>query len=625
MTDAAPAATQIVGDTLKNLVSGLLTTKDKSTYNQMVLPTMDRTQLEAAYRGDWFARKMVDIPALDMTRQGRAWQAKNNQIELIEAEERRLCVMQKVCELETKARLYGGAVIVVGMKDRKHDEPLNYETVRKGDIQWLHVLNRYELDVGNLVRDVTSPFYGQPEKYMVQGATATTAVHPSRVIRRLGNRLPDERTATESGWGDSVLMAAWETVTNVAAASANVSALLHEAKNDIIKIKGLMQLVGTAEYKARVIERFELASLLKSNLSTTLMDADEEFERHSMNFASLHEIMKVFLLLGSGAADIPATRMIGQSAVGLNSTGEGDLRNYYDRLASEQYMGLGPAIAPLDELVIRSATGERDPNIHYIWNPLWQLTESEKADVALKKAQTFQIDVNSAVIPLDALGTARINQLIEDSTYPGIEDAIAQSESEPGPQAAASTDPADDPNANDDPNVIQFEERRRQMRDAAPRSLYIRRDVVNVKDFAEHYAAQGVTVQKGLHVTIAYSKQPVDWATVGEAYQQDEKGQVKLPPGGMRLHDRLGKDGAKDAVVLLFTSRDLTWRHKDIIDAGASWDFPDYQPHITIVWDEGQQVDIKTLKPYLGAIVLGPEVYEEVDEDWRDNKAAEDK
>jgi len=36
--------------------------------------------------------------------------------------------------------------------------------------------------------------------------------------------------------------------------------------------------------------------------------------------------------LASGAADIPMTRLLGQSPAGMNATGDGDMRNYYDRI-----------------------------------------------------------------------------------------------------------------------------------------------------------------------------------------------------------------------------------------------------------------------------------------------------
>ena len=72
-----------------------------------------------------------------------------------------------------------------------------------------------------------------------------------------------------------------------------------------------------------------------------------------------------------------------------------------------------------------------------------------------------------------------------------------------------------------------------------------------------------------------------------------------------------------EARVLLFTNDDLKWRHERIKDAGASWDHSEYQPHITISYDPDAP-DISTIEPYQGPIILGPEIFQEVKDDWQE-------
>jgi hypothetical protein len=52
------------------------------------------------------------------------------------------------------------------------------------------------------------------------------------------------------------------------------------------------------------------------------------------------------------------------------------------------------------------------------------MDDSQKADVGLKKAQAYAIDVNSGLIPDGALAKGRANQLVEDGVYPGLEAAM---------------------------------------------------------------------------------------------------------------------------------------------------------------------------------------------------------
>jgi hypothetical protein len=152
--------------------------------------------------------------------------------------------------------------------------------------------------------------------------------------------------------------------------------------------------------------------------------------------------------------------------------------------------------------------------------------------------------------------------------------------------------------------------------------LYVRRDVENADEIAAWAKAQGFkTVMEGLHVTIAYSKEPVDWLKMGQpstwgAPDDDEAGSGRLviPAGGPRVLTSFDKPGL---AVLGFASSELGWRNREMQDRGASWDHDGYTPHITISWDAGD-VDLEAMKPYTGRIVLGPEIFEPINSGWRE-------
>ena len=150
--------------------------------------------------------------------------------------------------------------------------------------------------------------------------------------------------------------------------------------------------------------------------------------------------------------------------------------------------------------------------------------------------------------------------------------------------------------------------------DAEPRTLYVRRDILNAAEIIAWAKGQGFKTTlpaDDLHVTIAFSREPLDWMKVGESWSfGDGKGNLTVNPGGPRMMERFGK-----ASVLLFSSSDLQWRHMAIREAGASWDHPEYQPHVTISYElDG---DLDAVEPYRGKIELGPEIFEEVDDDWQ--------
>lgn len=176
---------------------------------------------------------------------------------------------------------------------------------------------------------------------------------------------------------------------------------------------------------------------MKGLVNALVIDKEEEWDRKQLSFAQLPEIMQQYLQIAAGAADIPATRLLGQAPAGLNATGEGDIRNYYDRIAAEQRVMLGPALRRLDEALILSALGTRPPEIRCEWAPLWQLGAGEAAAMAKTKAETSSLYAASGLIPAEVLARAVRNQVVEDGTYPGIEAAYGGAGEDAEPATAA--------------------------------------------------------------------------------------------------------------------------------------------------------------------------------------------
>jgi hypothetical protein len=151
----------------------------------------------------------------------------------------------------------------------------------------------------------------------------------------------------------------------------------------------------------------------------------------------------------------------------------------------------------------------------------------------------------------------------------------------------------------EDPGSISFSGRQ---------PTYASRPVSNASDILAWARSQGfksALPAEELHVTVAFSREPMDASEVPAAEQS------MVSAGGKRTVEPLGDEGA---IVLKFESAPLQQRWKQYRDAGASWDYDSYQPHITITYD-GEGVDLSKVKPYTGAIVLGPETTEPLNTD----------
>lgn len=412
-------------DTLVNLVSGLGTDRDKRAGSVYAVPPLDDEQLISAYRSSWLPKKIVDIPAMDAVRKWRDWQADSDTIEKIEEEEKRLDLRGKVMSALIKARLLGGAAIYIGTGDARPEEEFDPERISAEGIKHLNVLTRRELSAGEIELDPESEWYARPKWYELANNTSQMVrIHPSRLVIFKGSEPPVDELGTYQGWGDSVLMATTDAIKNADGTAGNIAAMTFEAIVDIIKVPNLMSQVADPEYRSRFMERYQLFGMGKSTTRLGILDSEEEYERKQMSFATLPEVMQTFLQIVSGAADIPVTRLLGQSPAGMSATGESDLRNYYDRISAMQELEITPAMKRLDEALICSATGTREPEVHYIWSSLWQISDKERAEIGKLDAETIEKLDMTGLFPREALAKAGANMLVEHSIMPGLQEAI---------------------------------------------------------------------------------------------------------------------------------------------------------------------------------------------------------
>lgn len=135
--------------------------------------------------------------------------------------------------------------------------------------------------------------------------------------------------------------------------------------------------------------------------------------------------------------------------------------------------------------------------------------------------------------------------------------------------------------------------------------LFVCRPLLDSAPFRSWATGHGFHDQvDDLHATVVYSRAPVLLRPL------DDGVEIR---GGPRLVKPLGGRGA---VVLGFWSEALFMRWREARDAGASWDYDSYRPHVTITW-RGGDVDLATVRPYEGPLKLGPEVHSLLDPDWR--------
>lgn len=387
--DAALAMTRRpIGDGLENVVAGLGTDRDKRSYSVWGDPrVLTRQELENMYRGSWLAKKIVNIKADDMTREWLHVMFDGEELgTVITQAEKRFAVKRKVNEALRWAGLYGGSLIIIGTKDKNLERPLDVRNIKKGDLSYLHVVDRWRVSAaGSLNRDLTGPNFGMPDMYTI--AESTVRVHHTRVLRFNGEKLPYFAWLRNAMWDDSSLQHVMDSLMNCDTTTQSVATMLFEANIDVVKSDTLNEILARKGGEDLLTKRFQVASLLKSFNRMLLLDGTESFEKKTNNFANLDKIIERFMIDVSGAADIPMTRLFGQSAAGLSATGDNDIRNHYDMVSAKQESELRPPLEYLYEVLVRSELGHMPDDFRFEFNPLWQLSDKEQAEVEDKRAE----------------------------------------------------------------------------------------------------------------------------------------------------------------------------------------------------------------------------------------------
>lgn len=410
-TGADTPAKKTVKDGWSNLVSGLnaaRTAKKMHTRHRFDGILLDE-ELESLYIEDGLAARIVNLLPSDMFREG--WNYSFPDMDELETEQTAdaykevleiIGAQQKIKEAHQWARLYGGSVILIGVIDgQTMDAPLNPKRIKS--FEKLKIIDRTDIDFEKITfqLDPQKPRYGLPEYYPIKFNVSASLeneqlVHHTRIIEIHGDTLPSGAkttlTAEQRYWGISVLQRADERLKTLGASFGSIDQLLNEISVGKYKIKDLAILLSSSEGKDAIKRRVELMDFTRSVFRSQYLDADEEYSRDDVNFVGVPEVLQIIFMLIAADTGYPITRLFGMSPAGMNSTGESDMRNYYDMVRSEQTNVLQPILLRLVK-IISEWKNLPEPYIEFV--PLQTMNEKERADLEKQKADTEKVEADT--------------------------------------------------------------------------------------------------------------------------------------------------------------------------------------------------------------------------------------
>lgn len=390
---------------LVNPLTGAGTSLDKN-HLSFFSPTrlQSKNFNEILYVESWAAAKFVNIPVDDMFLKWREFcDMDNRTVEIVQEVEKEFKIKTKLSKSMKNGRLYGTGLFIILTKESLPEMPLNINRMLPGDLANIITVDRFDANIVSKEKNPFSINFGKPIFYnitMKQGESFV--VHHSRVIRFDGIEPMTDNSwqSYDQDWGVPSIVPVITEIFQDSNVSKGVAHLVNEASVAIQKITDFEDAISGSDPDTMSIQqRMEQTTALRSIYRTVFMDAEDDFDRRDITFSGLPEVMDRNANRLAAAADIPETRFWSKSMSGLNSTGEGEERNYALKVATDQNNILPEPLQKID-LIIQKHAGLSE-KICYKFPSILDLSEKDKTDIALKKSQIIVPLVTAGIIDED--------------------------------------------------------------------------------------------------------------------------------------------------------------------------------------------------------------------------------
>jgi phage-related protein (TIGR01555 family) len=416
----APALVRRV-DAWESVLTGLGdASRDKRLSAKARARPLSFEECRELYRGDDIAQRIVDMVADELVREWAEVKVEDDADagEALDAKLEELDARGKFRDALRFRRAYGGSLILVGANDgadlKGLAEPLDESRIAA--VEYLTVFDCREAQALYYHDNPLAPHYGEPRLYRIHPRALGAAglglvdVHASRVLRFTEPVSSRDDLAYAFGWGDSILSRMHEVLRDFGLAWSSAGALLQDFAQAVYSIKGLAEAVA-ADRADLILQRIKIMDLSRSLLRGVVLDDDENFERKPTPIAGLPDLLDRFCNRLAAAADVPVTRLMGQSPAGLNATGASDVRNFYDQIRAKQNSDVRPQLERLVKLIMLSKAGPTRAKEPEVWSvkfaPLWQLDDVQRAQVRASLATADGVYLDRGVVSPDEVASSR--------------------------------------------------------------------------------------------------------------------------------------------------------------------------------------------------------------------------
>lgn len=167
-------------------------------------------------------------------------------------------------------------------------------------------------------------------------------------------------------------------IANITLTTQGLANIVNKTRDTFLK----MDVADLASAQDQVNARLKILALTRDNNTITPIKRDEDVVQLSYSLAGFAEAGEFICQMLSAKTDIPLTELMGKTAQGMNATGEGDRRAWYDRVRriqtnnKPQYLKMWGIVAGI---ALQKKFIEFDD---FIFAPLEEANEREKTEIA---------------------------------------------------------------------------------------------------------------------------------------------------------------------------------------------------------------------------------------------------
>ena len=329
-------------------------------------------------------------------------------------------------------RLYGGAAILMLANDGGTlEDPLDEGRIK--NIERLEVYTPEDISFTQdyLYADPFDPNYGKPQYYTIVGSLGNSfLVHESRLLLSHGATISNYYRRRRNGWGGTVFEQVQEHIGRYIEGLRLALAALSRLSQGVMKLAGMKDVMMNENGERILQERLQLIDMYRHLENTIALGVDDSFELKNLTLSGIKEIVELFQDALSSATSIPATVLFGRSPQGMSATGKSDMENYYNMVVRIQKRTLRPNLMRLVYLISLASdySVSLPENWHIEFNPLWNASEHEIAEVEKLKADTIATKAQAAMAYLQvaALDPTEIRNTLKVSGDFAIDDSLDQ-------------------------------------------------------------------------------------------------------------------------------------------------------------------------------------------------------